>query len=214
MQLGQLISNPYSNNIITAAFTPQTLVKTELDVEHMVIYDTIHLDPGDTVNENTSSFFTDVGPQSGKDLAQTNLELSQQLPTPEAFSIQAIGLRWFETIDQTDLFNLLINSAFEFLMGGKRYAIGPLTYYVPGGGIIATTTDLFGNGLAGPHPGSSAGYPHRARHNQPVQGALGRNGLRPAGGWQRRNRAPAPVPAGRLLGSRRQIVSDVSTASD
>lgn len=149
MQLGQMLNNPYSANIITAAFTPQTLVKSELDVEHMVIYDTIHLDPGDTVNENTTSFFTDVGPQSGKSLAQTNLDLSQQLPTPEAFSIQAIGLRWFETIDETDLFNLLINTAFEFLMGGKRYAIGPLTYYVPGGGVAFTATDLFGNGLPG-----------------------------------------------------------------
>jgi len=149
MQLGQMLANPYSGNIITAAFTPQTLVKTELDVEHMVIYDTIHLDAGDTVNENTSSFFTDVGPQSGKDLAQTNLELSQQLPTPEAFSIQAIGLRWFETIAEADLFNLLTYAAFEFLMGGKRYAIGPLTYYVPGGGVMFTATDMFGNGLPG-----------------------------------------------------------------
>ena len=149
MQLGQMLNNPYSANIITAAFTPQTLEKGQLDVEHMVIYDTIHLDAGDTVNENTSSFFTDVGPQSGKDLAQTNLELSQQLPTPEAFSIQAIGLRWFENIGLTDLENLLINSAFEFLMGGKRYAIGPLTYYVPGGGIYNSDTDLYGNGLPG-----------------------------------------------------------------
>lgn len=121
--------------MIVDAFNSEVYVANRMDVQHTPIYDTITIAAGSPVSNLTTAFFTNVGPQSGKTLALTNMTQAQRLPAPEAFSIFGFRLRWSEDIFITDLLNILNGFALEFYLGQKVYQRAPLWYFGAGGGI-------------------------------------------------------------------------------
>lgn len=127
--------------IITDAFNSEVYVQNRMDVQHTPLYDTITIAAAAVVNETTSAFFTNVGPASGKTLAQTNMTQSQRLPAPEAFSIFGLRLRWSENILDADALALINGMALEFWLGQKFYQRAPLWYFAPGGGLNVVTTN-------------------------------------------------------------------------
>lgn len=121
--------------MIVDAFNSEIYVANRMDVQHTPIYDTITLNAGSAVSNLTTAFFTNVGAQSNKTLALTNMTQSQRLPAPEAFSIFGFRLRWSENIYSVDLLNILNGFALEFYLGQKVYQRAPLWYFGAGGGI-------------------------------------------------------------------------------
>jgi hypothetical protein len=143
--------------MIVDAFNSEVYVNNRMDVQHTPLYDTVTLAALAVLNVNSSSYFTSVGPASGKTLAQTNLTQSQKLAAPEAFSIFGFRFRYSENISILDIYNLINGFCFEFYLGQKPYQRGPLWYYNAGGGISAmisnavatTTTAVYNNGVPG-----------------------------------------------------------------
>jgi hypothetical protein len=126
---------PASQQMILDAFQSESLVKTLTDVQHTPLYDSVTIAQAGTVNNLTTSFFTNVGPASGKSLALTNCSQSQRLPTGEMISALAFRLRIGESILRADLDSLMNTQALQFWMNKKSYQLGPLWYYAAGGGI-------------------------------------------------------------------------------
>lgn len=137
--------------MILEAFNSEVYVNNRMDVQHTPLYDTITLAAATTVNELTTSLFTDVGPASGKTMAQTNMTQSRKLPAPEAFSIFGFRLRWAEDVLLADLLNVLNGFCLEFYLGQKVYQRAPLWHFNAGGGINAFTTrtdaSVYSNGV-------------------------------------------------------------------
>jgi hypothetical protein len=140
---------------ITEAFQSETYVNNRMDVQHTPIYDTTTFTAGagsnPTINETTSAFFVNVGAQSGKNYAQTNMDQSVKLTAPEAFSIMALRFRWSEDILRADLTAIINGFALQFFLGKKYYQRAPIWYFGAGGGIFGTTTrtaeSIYVNGL-------------------------------------------------------------------
>ena len=149
--------------MILDAFQSQVYVQGQLDVEHEPLYDTITLAAGAQVTANATALFTNVGPASGKTLAQTNLTQSRRLQAPEAVSEFAIRLQWEENIVLADLLSIMWGFAFQFFLGQKAYNTGPLWHYDSGGGIYATNLDggTVAAGLATPTLVATNGLPSR-----------------------------------------------------
>jgi hypothetical protein len=137
--------------MIVDAFNSEVYVANKMDVQHTPIYDTVVFAAGATINDTTSAFFTNVGPASGKTLAQSNMRQGNRLPAPEAFSVFGFRFRWSENILLADLIAILNGFALEFSLGQKVYNRGPLWYFSAGGGIdgFSTRTDssVYTNGL-------------------------------------------------------------------
>ena len=127
-----------SQQTIINAFNSQTYVKSQMDVQHTPLYDTVTISAGGSVNNNTASFFTNVGSMSGKTLAQTNLGSNKELQAPEAFSIFALRLRVAENIYYADFENIMNGFALQFWIGNKWYNLAPIWHYNAGGGIWGT----------------------------------------------------------------------------
>jgi hypothetical protein len=142
---------------ILGSFTSEVFIQNRMDIQDTPIYDTISQLAGAAVTQNTSTYFTSVGPASGKTYAQTNMTQPQKLSAPEAFSIFAFRYRYQENISLVDLYAILFNYCFEFWMGQKAYQRGPLWTYTAGGGIFGTsnqsytgtTGTILNNGLPG-----------------------------------------------------------------
>lgn len=139
---------PDHKALIANAFRSQTYVGDRVDVQHTPIYDTITIAAGSALTSGTQ-FFTNVGSASGKTYAQTNMSQSQRLPSPEAFSIQTIKLRWSENILAADAYSIMNGFAFEFYLGQKQYQRAPLWQYPAGGGVVSTATALAAAASAG-----------------------------------------------------------------
>ena len=139
--------------MITDAFNSEVYVNNRMDVQHTPIYDTVNITAGNPLNVNTSALFSNVGPQSSKTLAQTNLTQAQKLAAPEAFSIFGFRFHWLENILLADLEAVVNGFCFEFYLGQKVYQRGPLWYYNAGGGIAGyftnSSTSVFTNGMPG-----------------------------------------------------------------
>lgn len=129
-----------NEQIILDAFQSQVYVENRMDVQHTPLYDTVSWNAGDTVNELTAQWFTNVGPSSGKNKAKTNMTQSRRLPAPEAFSVFGIRVYWRPNVLLADLIQVLDNFALEFYLGQKSYNLGPLWYYAAGAGIFGTAT--------------------------------------------------------------------------
>lgn len=134
---------------ILDAFQGVTIQPGVMDVQHTPIYDTIHIAAGGDVNEAATMFFTNVGSNSGKTYADTNMTQSQKLMAPEAFSAFAVRLRWQEDILDADLLDLLENTALELYLGNKVYQRAPLWHFNAGGGVFTADQDFYANGLPG-----------------------------------------------------------------
>lgn len=129
-----------TQQMIVDAFQSETYIANRMDVQHTPLYDTFVIAAAAALNSLTSALFTNVGPASGKTLAQTNLSQQQKLPAPEAFSIFGFRIRWSENILLADLLTILNGFCFEFYLGQKVYQRAPLWYFGAGGGIAGFTT--------------------------------------------------------------------------
>lgn len=139
--------------MIDEAFNSATWIDDKLDIQHEPLYDTLTYAAGATITQTGARFFSNVDSGSGKTFGQTNLSRNNQLPSPEAFSIFAIRLRWSENILLADLISLLNTFALRFKIGDKEYNTGPLWHYNAGGGIAGMTTlnatSVYTNGRPG-----------------------------------------------------------------
>ena len=133
--------SPNASAFISNAFTSQTYVANQIDVQQEPIYDTITT-AASGVLATGSQFFVNVGSGSNKTLAQANVLQSQRLPSPEAFSIFSPRIWFSSDILLADAVAILKNLALQFVMGNKAYNTGPLWHYCAGGGIwgFASTT--------------------------------------------------------------------------
>src|SRR5574342_1040646 len=125
--------------MIVDAFQSETYIANRMDVQHTPMYDQFTIAAAGALSVLTSALFTNVGPASGKTLAQTNMTQQQRLPAPEAFSIFGFRLRWAEDVLLADLLTILNGFAFEFILGQKVYQRAPLWYFGAGGGPCAVT---------------------------------------------------------------------------
>lgn len=146
--------SPNASAFISNAFTSQTYVANQIDVQQEPIYDTITTAASATLATG-SQFFVNVGSGSGKTLAQSNVLQSQRLPSPEAFSVFSPRIWFSSDILLGDAVAILKNLCLVFTMGQKAYNTAPLWHYCAGGGIWAaasttvnaTTISAFSNGL-------------------------------------------------------------------
>jgi len=127
-----------SQQSIINAFNSQTYVKSQMDVQHTPLYDTVTIAAAGSVTQTTASFFTNVGTSSAKTLAQTNLGSNKELQAPEAFSIFAIRVRIGENITYADFIAIMNGFALQFWIGNKWYNLAPIWHYNAGGGIFGS----------------------------------------------------------------------------
>jgi len=125
---------------ILESFNSQTYVDNRMDIQDTPLYDSVVIAAGSPITPLTSVLFTNVGPQSGKTYALTNMATPQKLNAPEAFAIFSFRFRYSENLSLLDIYNVINGFAFEFWMGQKNYQRGPIWNYNAGGGIWATTT--------------------------------------------------------------------------
>ncbi len=140
---------PGMQSMIVSAFSAETFIANRMDVQHTPIYDTVTIAQAGAVSTLTTAFFTNVGPASGKSMALTNMNTSQRLPAPQAFSIQSIRIRISENTLPPDWYILFNQFCFELWLGDKCYNRAPLWYYAAGGGIWGVTTQNFVPGGSG-----------------------------------------------------------------
>lgn len=128
----------YNAATIVAAFNSQTYIQDKMDVQDTPLYDEVTLAAAASVNNLSANFFTNVGPQSGKSIGQTNMLTPGELRAPEAFSVFGFLFRIGENILYADFLMLLNTFVFEFFLGTKPYQRSPLWLLNPGGGIFGT----------------------------------------------------------------------------
>jgi hypothetical protein len=84
-------------------------------------------------------FFFTSGLSATKTKSDTNVD-ANQLPPPRAFSVQSIGFIFAPIMFFSDVWNLMKNYYFEFKIGVKIFAEGPLQLFPGGGGISAAVS--------------------------------------------------------------------------
>ena len=125
---------------IINSFKGQIYISNQLDVQDTPVYDTITFNASATMNQQSSYFFTNVGPASGKSSAQTNMSQQQKLDAPEAFSVFGIRLGISEDILRSDLQTLLNSWDYTFWLGQKWYQRANIRHYASGWGISGFST--------------------------------------------------------------------------
>lgn len=149
------MANIRLNQVILDAFNVDVYDPNMTDVQQTPLYDTVTIAAAGSFSQSTVQWFINVGANSNKSYAQTNLGQPKRLSAPESFSVQSIRIRFSENILYADLIAILNGFAFEFWIGQKSYQRAPLWMYNAGGGIFgvgattATTTTLtnWNNGL-------------------------------------------------------------------
>lgn len=95
------------------------------------------------VNTATSSLYTyfnvPIG-QNSKTKADTNMEQVSRLPDPQFMNVQSIGFQFMPQMVKVDVDNFISNYWFEFWVGQKVYAEGPLQSAASGYGYTGYTT--------------------------------------------------------------------------
>lgn len=129
----------YSTQILQA-FNGDSYINDQLDIQHEPIYDTVTLAAAGIVNATNAAGFVNVGANSSKTLAQTNLNTSQRLDAPQAMSVQTIRIRWSELILPADLFSIVNGFASVLTVGIKPLNTAPIWQYPAGGGIFVPST--------------------------------------------------------------------------
>jgi hypothetical protein len=148
----------YNAATIVAAFNSQTYIQDKMDVQDTPLYDEVTLAAAASVNNLSTAFFTNVGPQAGKSIGQTNMTTPGELRAPEAFSVFGFLFRIGESILYADLLMLFNTFVFEFFMGTKAYQRSPLWLLNPGGGIYGSG---YSNVASSTYTNWSNGYPSR-----------------------------------------------------
>ena len=163
---------------ILESFNSVVYVENRMDIQDTPLYDTVVLSntgPNNVISPLTSVLFTNVGPQSGKTYAQTNMAQPQKLNAPEAFAIFAFSFRYSENLSLVDLYNILNGFCFEFWLGQKAYQRGPIWTYNAGGGVYGATTATTATILNNGNP-SRAGM-HRLGINVVIENQMSFYGL-------------------------------------
>jgi len=145
-------TNTAQQQMIMSAFNSETYVANRMDVQDTPIWDTVALNAGSTISITASVLFTNVGPQSNKTPAATNMAQPQKLNAPEAFSIFGYSFRYSENISLLDIYGVLNGFCFQFFLGPKIFQQGPLWVYNAGGGIYGASgvaTTILNNGMPG-----------------------------------------------------------------
>lgn len=97
-------------------------------------------DAGDIVSASTTSLDYFTSPVSStKTLIQTNMRQAGQLPSPEKFVINRIGL-FVSSAVTADLFTIITKCLFAFFVNAKRYTVAPVYYFPSGFGIAGYST--------------------------------------------------------------------------
>lgn len=160
--MGSMASPLQDKNSLTAqqqfileSFNSVVYVENRMDIQDTPLYDTVVLAAAASLTPLTSVLFTNVGPQSGKTLALTNMSQPQKLNAPEAFAIFGFSFRYSENLSLLDLWNVLNGFCFEFFLGQKNYQRGPIWTYNAGGGVYGTATTTSTTILNNGNPGRS-----------------------------------------------------------
>lgn len=137
-------------------FSGTTYQPNAMDVQHEPLYDrswnpatNAPWAAGATIL-NLTQFFT-TGNQTGKTLADTNVQTAKRLDAPQAFAVMGIGLWVGADILIADFNTILKSFAMEFWIGEKSYNRAPLFFYPVGGGItgFSSSTLAYTNGQPG-----------------------------------------------------------------
>ena len=139
---------------IINSFRGQIYISDQLDVQDTPLYDTWTLQASQTINDSTSSWFTNVANNSGKTLAQTNMTQNGVLEAPEAFAVFGCRIGWSEGVLRSDLQTMLDSWAYQLTLGKKPYQQGNIRHYSSGWGISGYTTrtseSFYTNGVPSP----------------------------------------------------------------
>lgn len=146
-----LLSSMNQSDEILRAFDAQMFDGLKVDIQDTPLIDTIDLAAGAAVNENSTSFFTNIQATSGKTLADTTAPRNGELPNGEWFSILAIGLYIHPAIFLTDYHEVMKKLAWTFRLGNRDVLTGPIWNWPAGGGpnvvTTAATTTVVTNGV-------------------------------------------------------------------
>jgi hypothetical protein len=154
-QAAQAIANQAvtaQQQFIINSFKGQIYISNSLDVEDTPLYDTITYIAGDTINSQNSAWWTNIGNNSGKTDAQTNMTQEGKLDAPEAFSVFGIRLGWSEDIYYPDMISLLNTWDYQLKLAKKVYSQANIRHYSSGWGVSGYTTQsaqsFYTNGMA------------------------------------------------------------------
>jgi hypothetical protein len=78
--------------------------------------------------------------QNSKTKADTNMEQVSRLPDPQFMNVQSLGFQFMPDMIKVDIDNFIKNYWFEFWVGQKVYAEGPLQSAASGYGYTGYTT--------------------------------------------------------------------------
>ena len=132
------MTNIRLNTTILDAFNIDIYDPNMTDVQQTPVYDTVTIAQNASFSNTTVQWFINVGANSNKTVAQTNLGQPKRLSAPESFSVQSIRIRFSETILLADFISILNGFAFEFWIGQKNYQRAPLWMFPAGGGVLTS----------------------------------------------------------------------------
>lgn len=99
----------------------------------------------------TTLFQTPIG-QNGKTLAQTNMQLAGQLPSPQRITVRSIQLGISMNTAPVDVNNILENVSLTFIVGKKPMLEVPCHYLTAGCGGMVNAAAQVGTAPAGSAP--------------------------------------------------------------
>lgn len=108
---------------------PKRADDRRVDIQTGRLYDCISFAPSQIIDPSigNSQWFTNVEHNSGKSLADTNLDQNGRLCAPESFLIdERIVLSFSSTTSDRDVFGIAENFCFEFWIGKKSYIRAPI----------------------------------------------------------------------------------------
>lgn len=110
----------------------------QADLVNWPLYDRITAAAGTTTTANLTFFQVPIGTNS-KTKTDTNLEQVSRLPDPQFFNATQIGFAFAPTMILPDIIAFLNAYYYEFWVGDKRYAEGPLQLAPSGTGLTGAT---------------------------------------------------------------------------
>jgi hypothetical protein len=150
------------------------------DLSNWILYDRITAAQGTTTATQYQMFVVPYN-QGTKTKADTNLSLPRQLEAPQWFNAQAIGFEFNPAMYLLDVTNILQQAYFEFWVGNKIYAEGPLESAQSGYGLYGafaatgtnatpiTQASVVANGM----PSGSPSFPLVLPPGMTVRDAMG-----------------------------------------
>lgn len=114
------------------------IAANQADLVNWPLYDRITAAAGATTSASLTFFQVPIG-TSGKTKTDTNLEQVSRLPDPQFYNATHIGFAFAPTMILPDIIAFLNAYYYEFWVGEKRYAEGPLQLAPSGTGLTGST---------------------------------------------------------------------------